>query len=805
MRYSEVDLTMQFYTDNTREWSVQDLVNYILEAAETPGTRTKFKYRTAPGLKEYINVGTGPIRGIHNAEGALFIVQGVTLYQYLTTGTLTPLGLIPGSGRVSMSHNQFGTGNQLLVENGSPGGGYVYDTNTEVFSIITDPGYPGSISTTYLDQFLIGVEPLGRFWFHSNLSDATDYNTLDRYTSEASPDKIVAVTAVQGDVMVLNQTTIEFFRNTGAATGTFQRTGAVIDIGCASRWSVQNMDNSVFWLGNDGIIYRLNGYAAQPVSTRAIERAIAGCNLDNAISYLLEEEGHKIYYLHFPDGATWGYDVVTGLWHRRESQNTVTQEGYGRWRIGNIVKWSKQTLATDLYRGMVWKIDWNYFLEGQDVYVSRMRSPVLADMQNFFNVLAVEPIFATGQTASPDPIPAPIPVTPQNPPSPTITGTPPSGTVGSAYSFGYTVGSGTPPLSVSNSSGALPTGLSLNTSGVLSGVPTVAGTYGFLPQVTDAVGRHAEISSTVVIGPFLAPVYAAWPTATNAPTILTSPDAITWSTGTFVTADGTNSGAGYLIYYGGGRLFFFNTNASVQKVSTDNGANWVNISAGSGFPVSSMCYTGVAWIIAGNGSPNYGNWRSTNGVTFSAITVPTASTTQGAVVARGATVVMVRGSVGSSVSTDHGATWASYVMPASYAGYYMVDTGSYFITAALSATTTVYRSPTGLSGSWVAATLPVSVTPRAMAYGNGRTILVGTNAITYYSDDNGATWNTGGSTGPMTSSGTETPFKAVYAQGQFVVGGDVSRIYTSPDGIAWTTRFNAATRTIPCLAVKTYP
>lgn len=78
------------------------------------------------------------------------------------------------------------------------------------------------------------------------------------------------------------------------------------------------------------------------------------------------------------------------------------------------------------------------------------------------------------------------------PTAPTITSTPPpSGTVGTAYSFTYTA-TGSTPITYSVTSGALPNGLSLSASGVISGTPTLAGTYtgtvtasnGTLPNAT---------------------------------------------------------------------------------------------------------------------------------------------------------------------------------------------------------------------------------------------------------------------------------------------------------------------------------
>ncbi|WFR78412.1 putative Ig domain-containing protein [Janthinobacterium rivuli] len=73
---------------------------------------------------------------------------------------------------------------------------------------------------------------------------------------------------------------------------------------------------------------------------------------------------------------------------------------------------------------------------------------------------------------------------------PTITITPstvPAATVGTAYSENVTAANGAAPYTYAISAGALPAGLSLNTStGLLSGTPTAAGTFNFTVRAEDS-------------------------------------------------------------------------------------------------------------------------------------------------------------------------------------------------------------------------------------------------------------------------------------------------------------------------------
>ncbi len=488
MRANPVDLIGGFYADDTLPWSCQDTVNWLPVMAEVGGTRTPSKLATPPGLKPYQNIGTGPIRGMHDLEGGRFIVSGRYLYQINNAGVGVRIGVIPGVGRVSMTHNQFKTGYQLLVENGQGGGGYVYDSNTQAFGRITDEGYPGSISSDYLDSYLLGVEPQGRYWFHSNLADATDYNTLDRYESEASPDKIVGLAVSQLEVVVFNQRTIEFFYNAGGATGTFQNRRQSITRGCASRHTIAKLDNTLFWLGDDGIVYRLEGYSARPVSTGPMHRAFAGKNWSEAFAQVWEDRGFKVYYLTFPDGMTFGYDVVSGLWTRRESF------GLNRWRLSHIVKWGDKWYGGDFQDGRNWELDWDYQLEGDQPIIAERVSPDLADDQSELIIPNAELIFDTGQ--GPETLPKAFPTQPS---IPTLYGVLPPAFVGQPYLYQVPLEGGTAPFNFEVVSGQLPVGFSLDAAdGVISGSSATAFGEDLVIRVTDSNSLRDQKSYRLV-------------------------------------------------------------------------------------------------------------------------------------------------------------------------------------------------------------------------------------------------------------------------------------------------------------------
>jgi len=78
----------------------------------------------------------------------------------------------------------------------------------------------------------------------------------------------------------------------------------------------------------------------------------------------------------------------------------------------------------------------------------------------------------------------------------------PAGEEGKSYSYNIMTSGGTPPLTFSISSGSLPPGLNMSSSGIISGIPSTAGTYNFTLRATDscpAGPKTRDVNLTVVI------------------------------------------------------------------------------------------------------------------------------------------------------------------------------------------------------------------------------------------------------------------------------------------------------------------
>lgn len=81
-----------------------------------------------------------------------------------------------------------------------------------------------------------------------------------------------------------------------------------------------------------------------------------------------------------------------------------------------------------------------------------------------------------------------------------LTSSLPQAAIGQSYQTDLTATGGTPPYAFNIQSGQLPTGLTLNSAGRLSGIPSVAGAYPLTFRVVDAASNSAQTSLTLNVG-----------------------------------------------------------------------------------------------------------------------------------------------------------------------------------------------------------------------------------------------------------------------------------------------------------------
>jgi hypothetical protein len=294
------------------------MVNLFPEIIPEGGKEPAFLNR-APGLKLKVSVGLGPIRGMWEFNGNLYVVSRDKLYKVDPSYTVTTLGTVAGtSGPVSMADN----GIQLFVACNGPS--FIYNSQTNVFQQITDGDFAGAVTVAYLDGYFVFNEPNSQKIWVTALLEGTSVDPLDFASAEGSPDGVVGVIADHREIWVFGTNSVEVWYNSGNADFPLSRIqGAFNELGCAAPYSIAKMDNGLFWLGKDargqGIVYRANGYTGQRISTHAVEWQIQQyANMSDAIGYTYQQDGHSFYVLIFPQAdTTWVYDVATQAWHER--------------------------------------------------------------------------------------------------------------------------------------------------------------------------------------------------------------------------------------------------------------------------------------------------------------------------------------------------------------------------------------------------------------------------------------------------------------------------------------------------------
>ena len=186
------------------------------------------------------------------------------------------------------------------------------------------PAFVPANVVAYMDGYFVFNAAGTRQFFLSGINDGTQYSGLDFATATANTGSVLTVVNFHEQLLIMtDKPSIEVWYDSGAAAFPFQRyDGAYIQRGIAAPLAFCSEDNTVFWMGDDGILYRLNGFLPQRISTFAMEHAWAQYpqRYLDCFMFVLDQEGHKFVVCQFPSGAqTWVYDISTQLWHQRES------------------------------------------------------------------------------------------------------------------------------------------------------------------------------------------------------------------------------------------------------------------------------------------------------------------------------------------------------------------------------------------------------------------------------------------------------------------------------------------------------
>lgn len=380
---ARLQLPVHSYTLRSQPASTARLVNCYPEALPADA-KTPLVLSRAPGVVSDVTPGS-PIRGLHYAFGQLFAVAGSKLYYLPQGGSASQRGTIPGTGRVSMAHND-----TYLVVVAEPNA--YYTNGTDTVTQISDPDFVsrGAKYVKFMDNYMLFMEPNSGRFFCADVGTVTDFNALNFATAEAAPDDLVGMEVDHRQVILFGSETLEIWDNVGGSGFPFSRAlNGVAEIGCFNGDTIAKVDNSVFWLANDYTIRRLNGITPVKVSTYAVEDFLSGVDVSTGSAYCYSQNGHSFYVLNFSTGC-WVYDVTSDKWHERASY----PNDYYRWQT-HAVAYGQQYVG-DAYSDVVGYFDPDVYVEsGSTQIMSWTYQPVYADNRRAFHS-RLEVVLETG-------------------------------------------------------------------------------------------------------------------------------------------------------------------------------------------------------------------------------------------------------------------------------------------------------------------------------------------------------------------------------------------------------------------------
>lgn len=313
----------------------------------TPGGPSANRRYPRPGLGLQYTVGVGPIRATFLFKDQRVTVSGDEVYVGLTLiGNVPPTGIC-----------RFATTNDECVVVVNRRAFYV--TLTSV-ALITDPDLQQVKDVFVLSSRFIFVDfgTAGMFQW-SALNDARTIDGLAFASAESSPDPLTGGLVVGDNIAFVGTNTVEWWYANDDITAPFLRSrGRKYDKGSTAVRSLCLVDNTMFFLGNDRIIYRA-GAVPSRVSDADMEnrlRQLTDAELVDVSGYQAVWSGHTFYVVNLPRLGTWAFDVGQRAWARWTTWNK------SRFRADvSDVDW-----LGDFYTGRLMKFDSNLRVDMED-------------------------------------------------------------------------------------------------------------------------------------------------------------------------------------------------------------------------------------------------------------------------------------------------------------------------------------------------------------------------------------------------------------------------------------------------------
>lgn len=375
----EVNFGTQSYKHDAGQLSSQRLINAYPQI-QPNDAKARIAVFGAPGITEFATAGAGPFRNGIVVAGVPYVVSGQELYKINSDGSVLLCGTgITGVSRVSMDASL----TEIVIVNGT--NGFSYLISTEDFAQISDGQFVAANTVTAINNLFVLDEADTNYFQLSEILDGRSY-LGDEAQAESNPDKVLAVKARNGTLLLFGESTIEPWDHTGASDFPFSRyKGATLDRGIRAVHALVNEDQSTFFLGDDLIVYRMSGLGLQRISNHAMEIEMQKMSTtSDAFMFSVPINGHKFITLTFPtENRTFGFDIASSRWHDRMSYDPNGLEV--KWRVGGAMKAYNKVLVGDLNSGRIGYLDGTVNTEfGDPLIMTAISAPVYAKGQRIW-------------------------------------------------------------------------------------------------------------------------------------------------------------------------------------------------------------------------------------------------------------------------------------------------------------------------------------------------------------------------------------------------------------------------------------
>lgn len=374
-RPMEIRFGVQDAPHRSKPVASQRMVNCYLEAP-LPGSKSPAPVVSSYGISQFANL--TDLKGGNTIAGVPYVQTATGLYSLSSAGTATLLATNSASGDAIVE----GDGISVLVQADQKA--WIYDgTLTQ----ITDADFPTPAWMGYVDGYFPTIEKdSGRFYINTTPFVPQNWDALDFATAEGNPDNLLWGLIDHREVILFGQETTEIWYNSGDATFPFERVpNGFIEIGIFSARAAGKLNDTVFFLGSDGIAYQLNGYQPIPISHVPFSQAIDGYTKDCRVM-TWHEAGHPLVAFKFPE-ACWVYDLSTQLWHNRQTYGSDT------WDVDWVIRAYGQYLTGG---STVGKLVPDVFTEYGGIMRAQCTSAAIADRNALLSHDRLELLFETG-------------------------------------------------------------------------------------------------------------------------------------------------------------------------------------------------------------------------------------------------------------------------------------------------------------------------------------------------------------------------------------------------------------------------